>query len=44
VSFTGPISTISLQIRAMKRPSDVPPSRESAGVTPVVARIASPAA
>ena len=34
VAFTGPSSTTSSQMSAMKRPSDVPPVQESSGSTP----------
>ena len=40
-ALTGPSSTISRQMSAMKRPSDVPPVQESSGAIPVTARTAS---
>ena len=36
-ALTGPSSTISPQMSAMKRPSDVPPVQESSGAMPVTA-------
>jgi len=36
VALTGPSSTISGQIAAMNRPSEVPPVQESSGVRPAI--------
>ncbi len=38
VALTGPSSTISRQMSAMNRPSDVPPVHESSGVIPATSR------
>jgi hypothetical protein len=40
VALTGPSSTTSGQMSAMKRPSDVPPVHDSSGTRPVTSRIA----